>query len=76
MLIAVESSVENLEKSWLWMLPGFREVRDVPGVHFVRIRFSNFGVPISRPALFLHNVAAWHEVAKVSFPWRGPGVPC
>ena len=65
-------SVENPELSWLWLLPCFRKVRDLPGVHFVRVRFSDYMVPFTKPVLILHNVPNWHSAASVTFPWRGP----
>ena len=67
-------SVENPELSWLWLLPAFRKLRDLPGVRFARIRFSDFQVPYEKPTLILHNVAHWHSIPLVKFPWLGPKV--
>ena len=65
-------SVENPERSWLWILHPMRRIRELPGVEFCLLFFSDFMVPFRKPTLILHNTATWHQVSDHCHPWPGP----
>lgn len=64
-------SIENPELSWLWILPGVRELRQASKVQFVRCLLRDFGVPFTKPMLFLHNSPFLHELAEGVLQWQG-----
>ena len=49
-----------------------RRIRELPGVEFCLLFFSDFMVPFRKPTLILHNTATWHQVSDHCHPWPGP----
>ena len=68
-------SVENPELSWLWLLDPFVKLRALKGVELVKIFYSDFGVPFSKPTLFLHNLPTLHMLDQTVYEWPSPTIP-
>ena len=64
-------SIENPELSWLWVLPCIQGLRSHEHVGFVRCLFRDFGVPFTKPTLFLHNSPCLHKLGSCPLAWEG-----
>ena len=68
-------SIENPEKSWLWITPQLRALADDRRVAFARFLFKNFGLPYVKPTLVLHNMPSLHLLRVPMLPWPGETFP-
>ena len=57
-------SIENPERSWLWLLNDTTMLMSFEGIEFVRFLFSDYDVPFMKPTLFLHNTPTLHMLGS------------
>ena len=63
-------SIENPCLSWLWALPGIRDLYSDPSTIFTVVHYADYGTGYVKPTAILHNTPCLHRL------WRPRVVTC
>ena len=73
--VACYFSIENPERSWMWLMEDTIMLSQSDGIELARFLFKDFGVPFFKPTLMLHNTPTLHLLSVPVEPWPGRCIP-